>query len=85
MNGVPIDENLNVDVIVQETEGYNGADMDYLCEKAKENAIRRSIWDASATRVITNEDFEQAYNVIKSSVLQSDREEMEKWVKENRS
>ena len=59
--------------------------MDYLCEKAKENAIRRSIWDASATRVITNEDFEQAYNVIKSSVLQSDREEMEKWVKENRS
>ena len=85
MNGVPIDENLNVDVIVEETEGYNGADMDYLCEKAKENAIRRSIWDASATRVITNEDFEQAYNVIKSSVLQSDREEMEKWVKENRS
>ena len=85
MNGVPIDENLNVDVIVQETEGYNGADMDYLCEKAKENAIRRSIWDASATRVITNEDFEQAYTVIKSSVLQSDREEMEKWVKENRS
>lgn len=85
MNGVPIDENLNVDVIVQETEGYNGADMDYLCEKAKENAIRRSIWDASATRVITNEDFEQAYNIIKSSVLQSDREEMEKWVKENRS
>ena len=85
MNGVPIDENLNVDVIVQETEGYNGADMDYLCEKAKENALRRSIWDASATRVITNEDFEQAYNVIKSSVLQSDREEMEKWVKENRS
>ena len=85
MNGVPIDENLDVDVIVQETEGYNGADMDYLCEKAKENAIRRSIWDASATRVITNEDFEQAYTVIKSSVLQSDREEMEKWVKENRS
>lgn len=85
LKDVPICESLDVDCIVKSTDGYNGADMDYLCEKAKENAIKRTIWDESAERVITNDDFIQAYAVIKSSVLESDREEMEKWVKANQN
>lgn len=84
LKDVPIDLNLDVDGIVDKTEGFNGADMDYLSEKAKENAIRRSIWDAGAVKVVTNEDYENAFCSIKSSVLSADREEMERWVEENR-
>ena len=82
--GVPTEEDLDVDKFVGLTEGYNGADVDYLCEKAKENAIRRVILDANESKKLKSEDFERALITLKSSVLDCDREEMEKWVRENR-
>ena len=82
--GVPTEEDLDVDKFVGLTEGYNGADVDYLCEKAKENAIRRVILDANESKKLRSEDFERALITLKSSVLDCDREEMEKWVRENR-
>ncbi len=82
--GVPTEEDLDVEKFVGLTEGYNGADVDYLCEKAKENAIRRVILDANESKKLKSEDFERALITLKSSVLDCDREEMEKWVRENR-
>ena len=42
LDGVPCSD-LDIESYVQKTQGFNGADVDFLCEKAKENAIRRII------------------------------------------
>jgi SpoVK/Ycf46/Vps4 family AAA+-type ATPase len=81
LDGVP-SENINLEDFAYRTAGYNGADIDYLCEKAKEFAIKRVIANQSAEKLLTLEDFEKAFSLIKSSVLDVDRIEMEKWEKE---
>ena len=83
LNGVPIEEGVNFDYFVQRTEGYNGADIDYFCEKAKEFALRRIIDQKDTNEFLTREDFNNAIASIKSSVLAIDKQEMEDWVKEN--
>ena len=64
------------------TDGYNGADMDYLCEKAKKFALHRVIQE---NETLTKADFALAIECVKSSVLDVDRKEMELWIKNNRS
>ena len=73
---------VDLQTVVSRTVGYNGADMDYLCEKAKEFAIKRIITGAEAEKFLCADDFEKAFSSIKSSVLESDRIEMEKWERE---
>ena len=82
LNGVPRLGKLNIEKFVADSEGFNGADVDYLCEKAKENAIHRVIENNEKLQIIKNEDFEKAFEQIKSSVLESDKREMKKWIKE---
>jgi transitional endoplasmic reticulum ATPase len=38
LESVPMEEGINLDYFVDRTNGYNGADIDYFCEKAKEFA-----------------------------------------------
>lgn len=83
LNGVPMEEGINFDYFVELTEGYNGADIDYFCEKAKEFALRRIIDQKDTNELLTREDFNNAIASIKSSVLAVDKQEMETWVKEN--
>ena len=59
----------------------NGADMDYLCEKAKEFAIKRVLNNLESERMLYAQDFEKAFKTIKTSVLDADRIEMEKFIK----
>jgi len=82
LKDVPITDGLDVESFVLRSAGFNGADVDYLCEKAKENAIHRVIESKDAMPVIKNEDFEKAFDRIKSTVLESDKRDMKKWVKE---
>lgn len=79
--GVPRLGRLDIEKFVAESEGFNSADVDYLCEKAKENAIQRVIEDEESLHIIKNEDFEKAFGQMKSSVLESDKREMEQWIK----
>jgi transitional endoplasmic reticulum ATPase len=78
LKGVPND-GIDLDSFVNRTEGYNGADIDYLCEKAKEFAIKRVLSNLDSNKILYAEDFEKAFETIKSSVLEADRLEMEKW------
>lgn len=82
LQGVP-NTGIDLDYFVSQTIGYNGADMDYLCEKAKEFAIKRVLANLESERMLYTEDFEKAFESTKSSVLETDRQEMETWVKEN--
>lgn len=83
LNGVPMQDGINLDYFVEKTEGYNGADIDYLCEKAKEFALKRIIDNKDTNELLTREDFELALTSVKSSVLKVDREEMESWERSN--
>ena len=81
--GIPGNEEVAVDDLAQETEGYNGADVEYLCEKAKEIAIRRVIAGSMKNKKFTKEDFEQALKEVRSSVVKKDISRLESWEKEN--
>lgn len=83
--GVPMEEGIDFEKLAKITDGYNGADMDYLCEKAKEFALHRVIQDHDAKEMLTKVDFDLALECVKSSVLDVDRKEMELWIKNNRS
>ena len=81
--GVPGHEDVLVERMAQETEGYNGADVEYLCEKAKELAIRRVIAAKMKDKKLTQEDFDQALREVRSSVAKKDISRLEGWEKEN--
>lgn len=83
LNGVPMEEGINLDYFVGRTEGYNGADIDYFCEKAKEFALKRIIDQKDSNELLIKQDFDNAISSLKSSVLSVDRQEMEDWIKEN--
>ena len=83
--GVPMEEGIDFETLAKITDGYNGADMDYLCEKAKEFALHRVIQDKDTNETLTKADFDLAIECVKSSVLDVDRKEMELWIKNNRS
>ena len=63
----PLDINLNLDFWAEETDGWNGADLAFLSNRAAIFAIRRH-QQANSNQIenlrITNEDFEQAFAEI---------------------
>lgn len=83
--GVPMEDGIDFEMLSKITDGYNGADMDYLCEKAKEFALHRVIQDKDTNETLTKADFDLAIECVKSSVLDVDRKEMGLWIKNNRS
>ena len=85
VDGVPIENDIDIEYFAKITEGYNGADVDYLCEKAKEFALRRLIDYQDGNEILTKTDFNLALQCVKSSVLEVDKIEMEKWMLNSRS
>lgn len=83
--GIPMEEGIDFETLAKITDGYNGADVDYLCEKAKEFALHRVIDDHDTNESLTKLDFDRAIESVKSSVLEVDRKEMELWIENNRS
>jgi transitional endoplasmic reticulum ATPase len=81
--GVPGDESIDVDKLASETDGFNGADVEYVCEKAKELAIRRVIAGKMKNKQFIAEDFDNALREVRSSVVQKDIARLENWKKEN--
>lgn len=85
VQGVPMEEEIDFENLSKITDGYNGADMDYLCEKAKEFALHRVIADKDENEKLTKADFDLAIGCVKSSVLEVDKKEMELWIKNNQT
>ena len=63
MKNTPVD-NVNIDDIVKITEGFVGADLESLVREAAMNALRKDIY----SKVVTGEDFDNAFKKIKPSV-----------------
>ena len=81
MNGIPFEDGLNLEMMVNVTDGFSGADIaDNFCEKIKDNAIERSI-QTGVTMPITLSDFEEVKDTVKTSVQKEDLIKISKYEK----
>ncbi|MFX1372539.1 MAG: CDC48 family AAA ATPase [Promethearchaeota archaeon] len=76
LNDRPIDENVDIDLLAEELEGYSGADIKAICEEATILAIRKGVFqtdiDVSNPKDYSNikisqKDFKEAIKKIKMS------------------
>jgi len=78
MRDVPMAPGVSFAEVAAKTDGYSGADMAAICDKAKMMAVRRQI--ASGTdQTITAADFAETLEKVKPSVTPDDVAEFEKW------
>jgi len=81
LKGVPITDDIDYDYLAECTSGFNAADVEYLCEKAKESVIERCIKNPETTPAISMQDFLNALKNVKSSVIPQDIIKIEGWKK----
>lgn len=78
LKDVPM-EGVDIDWLANKTDGYNGADIDYICEKAKEKVVERYVFNQTKKVGLTQNDFEQALKEVKSSVSIKEKNIIEQW------
>ncbi len=70
----PIEENINIEILAEQLEGYTGADIKGVCEEAAILAIRRGVFDTSVDVTdpnsyikfkISQDEFERAIEKVK--------------------
>ncbi len=82
MTGVPCGEEIDYNLLAEKTAGYNGADVSYVCDKAKEIALRRVIEELKEDKGVTMKDFDGALLEVKSSVNAEDEKRILEWAQE---
>ncbi|MDE5602080.1 MAG: AAA family ATPase [Clostridia bacterium] len=78
---VKVSEDIKVDEVVKETEGFNGSDMTNLMDKIEEISILRGI--STGAKYIAHADFEDALKDISSTVQKEDIEKLMVWRSDN--
>jgi SpoVK/Ycf46/Vps4 family AAA+-type ATPase len=81
MKNVPISEDFDIDKIVAQTENYSGADIEELCDRAKDEPLLQAIATDSVVKV-TNADFDRVLAVFPPSVTPSEIKLFEDYNKE---
>ena len=71
MKGVPVAPGFDIDKIVAETEMYSGADLDELCDRAKDEPLLKAIATDSII-LVTNQDFDNVLEKMPPSVTKSE-------------
>jgi len=70
---MPLETDVNLEVLTKMTKGYSGADIQALCREAALNALRKSI----ASKIVSFVDFKEATNMIGPTISP----DMETWYK----
>ncbi len=78
MTGVPVAEGLGFQEIASRTEGYSGADMAEVCDRAKRLALNRQLAKGSEENVLI-EDFSQALEKVRPSVTAEMLKQFDEW------
>lgn len=76
LKGVPVAENFDVDKVVGQTELYSGADLEELCDRAKDEPLLKAIATDSVV-LVTNKDFENVLEVFPPSVTEKELKQFE--------
>jgi len=93
LRSVRIAEDVNIDELSAQSEGYSGADLTSVCRDASMMSMRRMIAGKSATEIrsmkkeemdspITQADFDEAMGRVHPSVGKNDLGKYEKWMQE---
>lgn len=78
---VSVADDVDVDTIVAQTNGFNGSDVTNLLDRVEEISALRSV--ESGQKTVTQADFDAALEQITSSVQREDIEKLLEWKKEN--
>lgn len=78
LKGVPVADDLNVDALVTASYGYSGADIDEVCDRAKEGPLLKAIATDSAVKV-SMRDFEKAFREVRPTVDPKEIERFERY------
>lgn len=81
MKGVPVADDFDIDKIVAQTENYSGADIEELCDRAKDDPLLEAIATDSIVK-ITNEDFDKVLKIFPPSVTPKEIEKFERYNQE---
>lgn len=79
-NRVKIAEDIDIDLVVKATKGFNGSDITNLLDVMQENSIKRA--RQTSDKIIFQQDFDYALKTVSSSVQMKDVEKLEEWKKE---
>lgn len=71
MKNVPVSKDFDIDKIVAKTEMFSGADIDELCDRAKDEPLLKAI-EEDRVILITNADFDNVLKVFPPSVTEAD-------------
>lgn len=71
MKNVPVEKDFDVDKIVAQTENYSGADLEELCDRAKDEPLLKAI-ETDTVVLVSNKDFDNVLAVMPPSVTQSE-------------
>lgn len=78
MQGVPVAEGVGYHEIAAQTEGYSGADMAAVCDRAKRLALNRQLAKGSEEQVLL-QDFSQALEKVRPSVSAEMLKQFDAW------
>lgn len=78
MKNVPVAKDFDIDKIVKQTENYSGADLEELCDRAKDEPLLKAIATDSIV-LVTNEDFDNVLEVFPPSVTPKEIERFEQY------
>lgn len=78
---VKIADDINVQAITEQTEGFNGSDMSNLLDRVEEISALRAI--TMGEKYICAQDFSTALEQVSSSVQRADIEKLAEWRSEN--
>lgn len=78
MKKVPVAKNFDVDRIVEQTEGYSGADIEELCDRAKDEPLLEAI-ATDKVILVTNKNFDKVLETFPPSVTQKELKEFEEY------
>ena len=81
MKNVPIEKDFDIDKIVAQTELFSGADIEELCERAKEEPLLKAIATDSVV-LVSNADFDKVLEKMPPSVTPEELKQFEKYNQE---
>lgn len=79
MKNVPVSKDFDVDKIVKRTKNYSGADIEELCDRAKDEPLLKAI-ELDSVVEVTNKDFNNILKIFPPSVTEN---ELEKFAEYN--
>jgi len=81
MKNVPVEKDFDIDKIVEQTEMFSGADIEELCERAKEEPLLKAIATDKVV-LVGNRDFDKVLETMPPSVSQKELKQFEDYNQE---